>query len=255
MRHAIPGAALALALTLCVASARAAADAGIPTYTAVYSAQYKGKNVGTSEFSVTYDAKRDQYEFQSRTMVKGLLKLFSPKPAVDRSLFKVSNGKITPLEFWHEDGSRKGENDVHVTFDWPRHIAVVSDKNGRREIRIEDGTVDRGCIQVALMRDLIMAGKPQASYLMADGDSVSPYEYVDSGETTTKTGLGDLKTRAFVQHRENSSRTTTLQMAPSLSYLPARIEQSKNGELQTAFTLESVEGLAGAPTSDNKQKK
>lgn len=257
MTRTVASAALTVALLVAAAAAPSAvrSETGIPTYTATYNVEYKGKDLGTSEYTVTYDAKRDTYEFMSSTRVKGLLRLVSPKPAIERSQFKLVNGKIVPLEYWHEDGSRKGEDNSHFTFDWQRHVAVVSDKNGRREVRIQDGTLDRGCIQVALMRDLILTGKLGGTYLMADDDSVEPYQYVDMGETVTATGLGQIPTRSFVQHRENSSRTTTLLMAPSLSYLPARIEQTKNGELQTAFTLESVEGLAGAPTPTGKKKR
>ena len=255
MIRTVAKAILAAASLTCALPALVRAEPGIPTYAATYNVEYKGKNLGTSEYTVTYDAKRDIYEFMSRTVVKGLLKLVSPNPAVERSQFKVADGKVVPLEYWHEDGSRKGEDNSHFTFDWERHVAVVSDKNGRREIRIQDGTLDRGCIQVALMHDLIVNGKLSATYLMADDDSVSPYSYVDSGDAMTATGLGDIPTRSFVQHREKSSRTTTLLMAPSLSYLPARIEQTKDGELRTAFTLESVEGLDGVPATSGKKKR
>ncbi len=255
MKQSIASAALSITLLAAAAPATTRAEMGIPTYTAIYNVEYKGKNLGTSEFSVTYDAKQDLYEFMSRTSVKGLLKLVSPNPAIERSQFKVTGGKITPIEFWYEDGSRKGDSNAHLTFDWQRNVAIVADKNGRREIKIEPGALDRGSIQVALMRDLILNGKPGGTYLMTDDESVAPYDYVDNGETVTATGLGDIPTRSFVQHRENSSRTTTLFMAPGLSFLPVRIEQAKNGELQTAFTLESVEGLAGAPAPTSKRKR
>ena len=257
MTQTVARAMLTASLLLAAAAAPALgrAEIGVPTYTATYDVEYKGKHLGTSEYSVTYDAKRDIYEFTSSTRVKGLLKLVSPNPAIERCQFKVASGKIVPQEYWHEDGSRKGDDNSRMTFDWQRHVAIVSDKHGRREMKIEDGTLDRACIQVALMRDLIVNGKLGSTYLMADDESVTPYEYVDNGETMTATALGDIPTRSFVQHRENSSRTTTLFMAPSLSYLPARIEQTKDGELQTAFTLESVEGLDGAPIPTGKKKR
>ena len=257
MTRTAASAALLMSLSLAAAFGAAAARAEnpIPTYTATYQVEYKGKNLGTSEFSVSYDAKQDMYQFMSRTMVKGLLKLVSPNPAIERSQFKVADGKIRPLEFWYEDGSRKGEGNLHLVFDWQRHVAVVSDKDGRREMKLQDGALDRGCVQVALMRDLIVSGKPSGTYLMADDESVAPYDYVDNGAAVTPTGIGDIETRSFVQHRDNSSRTTTLLMAPSLSYLPVRIEQTKNGELQTAFTLQSVEGLDGAPSAAGRKKK
>jgi len=232
-----------LALLLTVSAAGAGEDSGVATYEAMYRVEYQGKNVGTAEWSVVYHADSDTYEFNSRTMVKGLLKLVSPNPAIERSLFRVENGKIVPVEFWFEDGSRKGDDNFHVVFDWERNIAIVSQGDGRRELATPAGTLDRGSLQVALMRDLALTGKV-GNHRFADDDSVNEYVYEDEGETTTDTGIGKLATRSVMQHREGSSRTTRLFMAPSLRFLPARIEQHRNGELSTAFTLEKVSGIS-----------
>ena len=219
-----------------------AVDHEVATYTATYEVEYKGKNVGTSEFSVRHLADAGLYEFNSRTVAKGLLKLVSPHPATERSSFRVDGDRIVPLEFWFEDGSRKGEDNLHIVFDWQRNIATVSGEDGQRELEVGPGVLDRGSIQVALMRDLAVKGEP-GRYRMADDDSVTDYVYMDNGEAVTETGIGKLATRGVVQHREGSSRTTYLWLAPELKFLPVRIEQHRNGELQTAFTLTSVTGL------------
>jgi hypothetical protein len=78
---------------------------------------------------------------------------------------------------------------------------------------------------------------------LTDDDSVTDYDYMDNGATTTPTGLGALATTQLVQHREGSSRTNYLWVAPSLKFLPVRIEQRRDGEITTAFTLTSVTGL------------
>lgn len=220
----------------------AAEDPNIATYTALYQVEYKGKDLGTSEFTVRYIADRDVYEFTSRTVAKGLLKLASPNPVVERSEFKVEGGRIVPLEFWYEDGSRKGEDNAHIVFDWQRQIATVSKSNGRREMALKPGALDRGSMQVALMRDLATTGKP-ATYVLADDDSVSDYIYQDQGAATTATGLGSLATQSYMQQREGASRSNWLWVAPSLKFVPARIEQRRNGEVQSAFTLQRVTGL------------
>lgn len=220
----------------------AAGDATIPTYSAVYQVEYKGKDLGTSEFKVTYDAASDTYEFTSRTMVKGLLKLASPNPVIERSHFRVVAGRIRPIEFWYEDGSRKGEDNRHVEFDWERRIAIVSGEGARREVALEDRSLDRGSIQVALMRDMIVSQHP-GDYRLAGEDASQGYVFTDNGEATTATGIGMLATVSFTQQREGSSRSTWLWFAPSLSFLPARIEQRKEGETQTAFKLASLTGL------------
>ena len=229
-------------LVLAAGGARAA-DPALTPYTALYKVEYKGKDLGTSEFKLSYDATKDVYEFSTKTQAKGFVKLARPNPVIERSQFRVTGNRLVPIEFWYEDGSRKGDGNLYIQFDWDRRAAIVTGEGGRREVALQDGALDRGTMQVALMRDLGTTGKA-SHYLLADEDSVKPYDYVDNGEATTPTGVGQLATRALVQQREGSSRATTIWVAPQLHYLPVRIEQRKDGEVQTAFTLTSVTGIS-----------
>jgi hypothetical protein len=218
------------------------AEPTVPVYNAVYQIEYKGKNLGSSEFKVTQDAAQNSYQFMSTTTARGFLaKLAAPNPTVERSRFMVIGGRIRPVEYWYQDGSRKGD-DRHIQFDWDRHIATINDKDGRREVPVEDVALDPGSLHVALMQDLILTGKP-GQYRVADSEQAKSYGFEDNGEAQTDTGLGKLATHSYVQHREGSSRTTYLWVAPQLDYLPARIETRKDNEVQTALTLMSVEGI------------
>src|SRR4029078_7463376 len=69
------------------------------------------------------------------------------------------------------------------------------------------------------------------------------YGFEDKGEAQTDTGLGKLATHCYIRHREGSSRTTYLWVAPQLDYLPARIETRKDDEVQTALTMMSLAGI------------
>jgi hypothetical protein len=236
---------LLLVLGLTVGGAHAAEDPTVTTYTATYRAEYKGKDAGTAEFSVRYQAGRDVYEFDSRAHAKGLLKLARPNPTVERSEFRIEAGNVRPLEFWYEDGSRSGEDNFHIVFDWERHVATVSTADGRRELASPEGTFDRGSAQVALMRDLA-AGRTPSAYALADEDSVSTYEYTDGGTESLATDAGSFEARVLLQQRRGSSRVTRFWVAPELRFLPVRIEQRRNGEPHSAFTLVSVSGLETA---------
>jgi hypothetical protein len=232
--------------TLLGVAARVPADTAapaVPTYTATYEAEYKGKNLGSSEFKVTHDTAKNTYEFTSTTTARGILgKLAAPNPTVERSVFTVVGGKIRPSEYWYKDGTRKADGDKHIQFDWDRHIATVSDKDGRREVSLDDVSLDAGTLHVALMQDLMVNGKP-GQYRIDDSEQAKTYGFEDKGEAQTDTGLGKLATHCYIQHREGSSRTTYLWVAPQLDYLPARIETRKGDEVQTALTLMSVEGI------------
>jgi hypothetical protein len=236
---------LLAALVVAAQEARGA-DPSIATYTATYRVEYKGKEAGTAEFSVRELADRGLYEFSSTIMAKGLLKLARPKPAVERSHFRANAAGIRPVEFWYEDGSRSGEDNLHMAFDWDRRVATVTGTAARRELALPEAALDRGSLQVALMRDLAVTGSVRA-YALADEDSVTEYAYTDNGTATITTGAGAFDARVLTQQRAGSSRTTWLWVAPQLKFLPVRIEQHRDGEVQTAFDLVSVSGLAAAP--------
>src|SRR5215471_13046761 len=110
------------------------AERTVPVYDAVYQAEYKGRNLGSSEFKVTHDAAQNSYEFTSTTVAKGLLaKLAAPNATIEHSRFNVVDGKVRPVEYSYQDGSRKGEN-RRIQFDWQRRVATISDKDGQREV-------------------------------------------------------------------------------------------------------------------------
>ena len=233
---------LLAALSVAAYEARGA-DPAIATYSATYRVEYKGKDAGTAEFSVRYLAERDLYEFSSSVQAKGLLKLARPNPAVERSEFRADGtAGIRPVEFWYEDGSRSGEDNLHMVFDWDRRIATVTSAEARRELPLPDAALDRGSLQVALMRDLAATGAV-VSYSLADEDSVAEYTYTDNGTAEIATAAGTFDARVLTQQRAGSSRATWLWVAPQLKFLPVRIEQRRDGEVQTAFELVKVSGL------------
>ena len=232
---------IAAALAVAADEARGA-DAPVATYTATYRVEYKGKDAGTAELTVRKLPDSDLYEFSSTVMAKGLLKLARPKPAVERSHFRVDADGIRPVEFWYEDGSRSGEDNVHVVFDWDRGVVTFNSAEARREMAVPNGAVDRGTLQVARMRDFASPNVPRG-YTIVDDDSVAEYEYTDNGTATITTKTGSHATRVFTQQRAGSSRTTQLWVAPDLKFLPLRIEQRRDGAVQTALVLVSVDGL------------
>ena len=231
------------ALVVAAHEARAA-DPPVATYTATYTVEYKGKQAGVSEWSVR-DVGNGRYEFQARITPKGMLKLIRPKPTIERSQFTVEGAHFRPLEYWFEDGSRSGEDNWHVVFDWERRIATVTTTEARRELAVPDSAIDVGTLKAAVMRDLSVRGAP-GPYEVADQDAVFTYEYTDSGPTTLQTGVGSLETKLFVQHRAGSSRSTWLWAAPKLGFLPVRIEQRRNDEVQTSFLLTGVNGITAS---------
>ncbi|MBN1237707.1 MAG: DUF3108 domain-containing protein [Gammaproteobacteria bacterium] len=230
-----------------------AAAAALATYEAQYEVEYKGRRVGESELSMSFDSAADRYVFESRTEARGIARLLRPKPAIERSEFVVHDGMIRPLEFRFEDGSRKGEDNVDIAFDWNENKAAVTSEDGVAEFALTPGVLDRASLQAALMRDLSRERDP-GPYVLVDEDALKTYRYSVGERRAVETGAGRFDAVAVEQVREGSSRTTLLWLAPKLDYLPVRIEQYRDGELHMSMTLESYSGLekGSGPFSDEK---
>jgi len=221
--------------------AQSSAGAPVALYTAEYDVDYKGRNLGTAGFSVSA-AEDGMYVFESRTEARGLLRLARPNALLEHSRFELVDGAIRPLSFRYEDGSRRGEDNFSAEFDWSAQRVAVERESGHTEYALEPGVLDRGSMQVALMRDLAR-GAAVGPYVLADEDGVKTYSYACEGEERIETPAGEFDARVYVQQREGSSRVTRLWVVPDLEFLPVRIAQFRDGELYTDFTLESVEGL------------
>ncbi len=217
------------------------AAAELPTYTATYQVEYNGRRAGTSEFSVSYDDATGIYRFQSHTSARGLFRLVSPNTVVERSDFLYEDGQLRPLNFWFEDGSRRGSGNLHIGFDWEAGVATITGSSASHSVDLQPGVLDRGTMQVALMLD--MTKNRPAEYLLPDDDELRSYRYAPSGEETVTSSLGRHETTVYQEQREGSSRVTLVWGSPELAYLPVRIERRRDGETQTALILESVQGL------------
>ena len=229
-----------MTLSAVVASPSWSAPGELPPYRAVYRVEQDGKDTGTSEWALTYDADRDVYRFVSSLSAKGPLQLALPNPIVERAEFKYENGQIQPLQFWYEDGSRKGEQSSHTVFDWTQSRAVTTAHDRRTELELRPGVLDRASMQVAVMRDMASAEGPR-DYLLADGDAIMVYRYSRHGQESLEAPAGTVETQVFVQQREGSSRRLLLWVAPELAFLPVRMEQQKDAQTDVIFTLEFVE--------------
>jgi len=96
-RRARACAALVAALALpsaTVAVAQSNADS-LQAFRATYGLLDGGKQVGSAEFTLRYDAATARYIYESRSEFDGLLLRFAaPRPVIERSEFRVERGEI-----------------------------------------------------------------------------------------------------------------------------------------------------------------
>jgi hypothetical protein len=229
----------AIILAACFVCRSALAETPPMTYVAEYEAFYKDRDIGTTVFSVRFDGDSGTYIYESSTQVKGLLKIASPNPIVDRSRFRYEDRAVRPQEFHNKDGSRSGDENQHIVFDWSLAKAQISGEHGTVEVDLAAGVIDRGSLQVALTTDLAN-GRMPGPYIVADADSFDTYHYTRQADKTVETALGKLEVVSYVQQREGSSRQTVFELAPGLGFVPVRIEQLRDGEVRSAFVIQSL---------------
>ena len=216
-----------------------ASDDLLPGYNAVYEVYNRDRVVGEAEFSLTLrDAERGTYEFRSVSRVRGLYRLFVPRPAEELSVFALENGRIRPLAYSLRDGTRRDRNSFSVEFDWERDRATITAGETRLEPQLLPGMLDRGSLQVALMLLADDFSTEQVTLLDQDGPEI--HELRRDGEETLDTSMGRILTRKLIQQRLGSSRRTLVWLAPELQGLPVRIERQNDGETRAAFELQGV---------------
>lgn len=229
-----------LSLAAGVASGTAFASGDqLPGYNAVYEVYNRDRAVGEAEFSVTLlDAERGIHEFRSVSRVRGLYRLFVPRPTEELSVFVLENGRIRPLAYSLRDGTRRDRNSFDVEFDWERDRAAITAGETRLEPRLLPGMLDRGSLQAALMLLADDFSTEQVTLLDRDGPEI--HELRGDGEETLDTAVGSVLTRKLTQQRLGSSRRTLVWLAPEMHGLPVRIERQNDGETRVALLLESV---------------
>lgn len=234
--------ALATLLAALAAGAVLGETERVPTYEARYDVEYKGRRVGESVQRVVPGPDASTYRFESITSARGIARLLRPRPIVEESTFEIDANGVRPLEFRIDDGTRKGDDDIAVDFDWDAGTARVVTSDGRADVPLEPGVHDRATLQIALMLEL-EAGREPERHDLIDDESVKHYTYEVDGNETLETPSGTHETIRVTQRRDGSSRYTIIWAAPDLHHLPVKVEQRRDGETLTTLTLAAIDGL------------
>jgi len=226
-----------------VPSARAA-DATVPKpFVATYAVTFRGISGGTlrMEFranSTTGSA--TQYTLETHANPSALARLFVSHDAVERSVMELTPQGLRPLSWFADDAKSGSSGDGKVQFDWAAQRVTGEAEGKPVSLPTEPGMQDRMSMQVSVMAEL-MRGKEPGTIVMLNDDNVRHYSYMRTGTEALDTALGRIDTLIYESTRPNSNRLSRMWHAPSLDYLPVRMEQVRKGKVETVMTLVSVE--------------
>jgi hypothetical protein len=204
-----------------------------PTFIARYSIAWHGITAGTATLTLVRTAAHT-YQYRSVDRADGLFSLFFRHAITQESRFRLVDGRVQPLSFRSEGG---GPAEA-VRFEWRRGRVVGTAKHQRLDLKLEPGTQDPGSVQIALML-AFERGHPPSSFWLLNTNVINRFAFVRRGAATLATPMGRLPTVLYTSHHAKARRTTYMWLAPSLDYLPARLEQRRGDGTLYALTIRS----------------
>lgn len=223
---------------------------GLTPFEAEYSVSHLGLTVANTVLSL--EAKPDQqYLYRSITTPAGVSSWFFSEKRSEEALFKVNEGRIQPLSYRYQLEGGRQAREVRVDFDWTRMQATNTAANHAWRMSIPESALDKLSVQLVLT--LALQTEPEHltnqvyEYPVADGGRLKTYHFQNQGQTILETPIGHFQVLRLVGRPQYpNSRPTELWLAPSLGYLPVRIDQAQ-GSMGTAHM--HLEQIRFSPTN------
>jgi hypothetical protein len=227
--------AAVLAATL-LTGAAPADDAGLQPFSAHYGAYWKSITVGSSDLKLQPDTAPGHYVYTWTITAHGIFKIVYSKPVTQKSWLLVAGGHARPLKYHGDDGDAA----VDLDFDWDKGRAHGASEGKPVDLVLKDGTQDVMSIQIEVMQDLRNGTLP-ATFQIIDKDELKDFNYTREGTARLHTDLGELDTIVVASQRTGNNRILRMWFAPALGFLPVQAERTRDGKLEFAMRIQSLD--------------
>jgi len=184
----------------------------------------------------------NQYIFESISKPYGVGKMISDGEIRETSHWILHDNILRPTHYSYRNSDSDLKRNVTLDFDWQKNIVINTVNGDPWKMKLEPATQDKLLYLLSLMVDL-KNGKRVLEYKVADGGTTKTYRAVVEGEQNIVTDLGKFTTLKVLRRHPDGKRTT-LWCAPSMDYLPIRIEQTKKDGTTVRASLYKLDGMA-----------
>lgn len=168
--------------------------------------------------------------------------MFFSGKITERSIWDFHNGRARPLQYSYKDTNKKKERDVSLVFDWDKKTVTNTINGDPWNMSITPDTQDKLIYQINIMLSLLENSNLKTIEInVADGGKLKTFNAIIKKKETIETPAGKFETIRV--NRDDGKRVTTLWCAPSLNYLPVRIEHYRKGKTKVNAYLVKVTGL------------
>jgi hypothetical protein len=180
----------------------------------------------------------DIWTYRSSSEPRGIGRMFPQRPKQESVLLLSQNG-VQPLKYHADDGTSSTKNDADVEFDWIHGRMRGVYEDAKVDMPTAPGVQDDLSVQIAMIVEL-MRGHTSGKFSMLNKSSVRGYTYALEGEEKQSTPLGVIDTLRFRSQRAYSPRVTRFWCAPSLGFIPMKVEQTRDSDVQWTMRVLSV---------------
>lgn len=206
-------------------------------FDATYDWIWHGMTVAVSKLQLEHQ-QDGQWIYRSNSEPRGIGRVFSERP-VNESVLRVTADGVLPLSYKADDGTAATKRDANVQFDWEHHRATGVYEDAKVDMPIQLGIQDDLSVQIALMVELLRGHTPDKFSLLS-GNSVREYHYSREGEETLTTPVGTVQTIIYRSEKQYSPRVTRFWCAPSLGYIPLRVQQKRDNDVEWTMQIQKV---------------
>lgn len=230
-------------LLLTFTGAVRAADGAPPIdpqpFTATYAWSWHGMTVAESTLRLEREPDAT-WIYRSSSEPRGIARIYPLHPTL-KSTMSVTGDVVRPLRFEADDGRGTESRHSDVSFDWLRSRVQGVYSGVRVDLELKGEEQDDLSAQIALLQAL-RNGKTPRPLAMIDKNTVRDYEIESLGDERVSTAIGTLDTVIYATHHPGSGRVTRFWCASSRGYVPVRIRQLNEGNVE--WTME-IKALAG----------
>ena len=180
----------------------------------------------------------DTWVYRSKSEPRGIGHFVSARPRME-SVMRVTDAGVQPISYRADDGTSSTKRDADVQFDWDHGRVTGVYEDTKVDMPLTPGIQDDLSVQIALMVELLKGRTPEELSLL-DKNSVREYRYVREGEETLSTPLGDVRTIVYRSQKGGSPRVTRYWCAPARGYIPMRVEQKRNDDVEWTMQIQSL---------------
>lgn len=211
-------------------------------HTVTFAVAFKGIGAGTIELRLTREGP-NLWRYETRPQPTMLARMIVSASSIERGTFSIGATGVEPHTYSLDDGTAKRTRD-EVSLDYDRTAGRVRGfaRGAPLDLPIVPRLQDPLSIRAALLSDLV-AGREPGEYPMVDGRHVVTFVYRRAGDEKLRTALGELDTVVYTSARKGAdarAKTWKYWYAPSLGWLPVRIEQRDENGPRLVFTVRAA---------------